>query len=221
MIICGIDEVGKGSLAGNFVCCAAAFEISSIDDITNNPIEGVKDSKKFNSHKARETVEARILAFPTFRSYGIGIVSVNEINKFGMGWALQEGFTRAILNCIVVYSKESKMQFLPDPDFILVDGTIPITACKFPQKVLPKADSLWWPVSAASILAKTFRDREMIALSKDYPDFGFDSNSGYGSSGHINAIIKHGSVSGVHREQFVKTALATRAKNASIKSKSV
>jgi ribonuclease HII len=203
-LVCGVDEVGRGSLAGPLLAVAASFWAEpgtptagcwSGWAYNKNPIEGVKDSKAFVNRKKRETVYHRILDSHLLFDFGIGEVSVEEINKNGIDEANQEAFRRALAD------------LSRPPPFVIVDGNRAITGWSVDHQFYqPKADSRWWPVSAASILAKVIRDEYMEGFSRDFPYYGWERNSGYGSEEHIHAIKKFGP-SKHHRKQFIRNIL--------------
>ncbi len=200
--ICGLDEVGRGALAGPMFAVAAMFRVPNLgpdiwDIHRSNPIEGVKDSKAFSTHKARTEVFHRILRYGTLEDFGIGHVSVEEINEKGIDEANRIAFYRAWKD------------MCGEPDLLLVDGDRPAPAFNYSkQKNAPKADAKWWPVSAASVLAKVIRDNYMTELGADFPHFLWGQNSGYGSKDHRNALRSFGP-SPLHRQQFISKILGT------------
>lgn len=195
--ICGLDEVGRGSLAGPMFAVAAQFKAIDIEDENewlraNSPIPGVHDSKTFSTHSKRLEVYHRILAHPFLIDFGIGQVNVDEIDKEGIDEANRIAFYRAW--------KDLKVE----PSFILADGDKPVPAWAYSQqKHRPKGDGYWWPVGAASILAKVIRDLYMTELGLDYLPYKFAQNAGYGTAEHI-AALKHLGPCPLHRKQFVK-----------------
>jgi ribonuclease HII len=194
-LVCGVDEVGRGSLAGPLMAVAASFWSEhgwTFWDRGRSPIEGVKDSKAFSSDAKRTEVFHRILRSQSLFDFGLGEVSVEEINRHGIDDANQMAFQRALAD------------LKQPPNFVIIDGNKPILGWSNEhQSYLPKADNRWWPVSAASILAKVIRDSYMTELSEDFPIYQWDSNAGYGSEDHITAIRQYGP-SIHHRKQFVK-----------------
>jgi len=194
--ICGLDEVGRGCLAGPMLAVAALFDITIRDESgwlrSSSPIPGVNDSKTFSTHGKRLEVYHRILAHACLVDFGIGHVTVKEIDKEGIDEANRIAFYRAW--------KDLKIT----PNFILVDGDKPVPAWNYAaQKNRPKGDGYWWPVGAASILAKVIRDLYMIELGLDYLPYKFSENAGYGTPAHI-AAIKHFGTCPLHRKQFVR-----------------
>lgn len=202
MIVAGLDEVGRGALAGPLTVCAASFQIEGPwrdgREATVCPILGVKDSKAFTSHAARQQVAARLEQHVALVDHQYAQIEATAINVHGMAWALRTAFERAV-NALT-----------PAPDLVLVDGNAGISGWSGPQQHKPKGDSLWWPVSAASVLAKVYRDDLMDLLDDEFPAYGWKSNKGYGTAAHIAALQQHGA-SALHRTQFVATALHTAA----------
>jgi ribonuclease HII len=203
MIIVGMDEVGRGPLAGPLLVAAAAFRVEKWgwDEEKDKPSEkcpmpyGIKDSKQYGDLK-RELMYRKIKALPELAGIGYGAVSPEDIDRFGMAAALKHGF-------------ELALKRLPSdlaPDLLLVDGTSGVESWEGPQKFGPKGDARWWPVAAASILAKVTRDAWMVLLSQSYPMYGWASNKGYGARKHVAALHEHG-VSPHHRRSFLKKIL--------------
>lgn len=195
--ISGLDEVGRGSLAGPLIAVATLFDCQHQDDSRIPPVHGIRDSKKFSNIAQREEVYLRILRCPTLIDFGIGEVSVDEINRHGIQWANEIAFDRALQQLKMV------------PYFCIIDGNY---GAKFwrdmpsRQLVIPKADNLYWQVGAASILAKVIRDRYMRELHDKWPMYDFAKNAGYGSPKHLAALKQYGP-SSHHRLQFVKGLL--------------
>ena len=177
-LIAGIDEAGRGPLAGPVVAAAVIFE----EDIS---IPGVKDSKKM-TEKAREKVFPCIAQKAVAAS--IGVVSHRYIDRNNILKASLEAMKRAVLTLD------------PAPEFLLVDGVqgIPLS---IPQKTLKKGDQRSLSISAASVMAKVYRDRIMRSLHGLYPMYGFLQNKGYGTAGHLTALRECGP-SPVHRRTF-------------------
>ena len=177
-LIGGMDEAGRGPLAGPVV---AAAVIMPLDDI----IEGVDDSKKL-SEKKRERLFDEIIA----RAVAYKIVAVDEkvIDEINILNATK----RAMTECVAGLSVK--------PDIVLVDAVK--LALEVPTKAIIKGDALSYSIGAASILAKVYRDRLMREYDKLYPAYGFSKHKGYGTKDHIDAIRSVGPCP-IHRRTFI------------------
>ena len=185
--VCGVDEAGRGPLAGP-VCAAAV--ILPIDA----EIEGLNDSKKL-SEKRREEL------FPIIKekaiAYSIALASVEEIEEHNILNATYLAMNRAIEGLKV------------PADFALIDGNRVPFDIKIPCQTVVKGDSKSMSVAAASILAKVTRDRLMLEIDEEYPQYNFKKHKGYGTKEHTDLILKHG-VSPVHRPSFLKKLLGDK-----------
>ena len=177
--ICGIDEAGRGPLAGPVV-------VASVIMPRNSMIEGVNDSKKV-SEKKREKLYDLILDEAI--SYGIGIIDQKEIDEINILNATKKGLTKSI--------NELKVK----PDLILVDALTHIDTNGIPYESIIKGDAKSYSIAAASIIAKVTRDRIMREWDKIYPQYGFEKHKGYGTSAHISAIKEYG-LCPLHRKSF-------------------
>ena len=179
-IICGVDEAGRGPLAGPV--CAAAVILPA-----NAVIPGLNDSKKLTDKKRRELMPViKEMAL----GYGIAFADEKEIDEINILQATYLAMKRAI-------------DMLPlKPDLALVDGN---RAGDFglPVKTVVKGDSLSASIAAASVLAKVTRDDLMLALAEKYPQYGFEVHKGYGTKAHYAALTEHGP-SEIHRMTFLK-----------------
>ena len=179
-IICGVDEAGRGPLAGP-VCAAAVILPMGLE------IPGLTDSKKLTDKKRREL-------FPVIKeqaiAYGIGFASHEEIDEINILQATYLAMERALAQLSV------------KPDIALIDGN---RAKDFglPVRTVVKGDSLSMNIAAASILAKVTRDDLMLELAKQYPEYGFEVHKGYGTKVHYEALRAHGA-SPIHRMTFLK-----------------
>src|SRR4051812_37466418 len=161
ILICGIDEVGRGSLAGPIVAVAALFKGFENFALQESPILGLKDSKKFSSAASRKKIFEELVWSKHLLDFGIGCIWPSEINKIGIEAA----------NSSVFYLALDDLK--KEPDYLYVDGVNPVRNFQLRfQKVEPKADLNYWPVSAASILAKVIRDDLMGEFHLDYPQYG-------------------------------------------------
>lgn len=177
-IIAGIDEAGRGPLAGPVVAAAVIVNQEIV-------IDGINDSKKLSAMK-REKLYDLIMEHYTF---GIGEASVEEINEINILEATKLACIRAAENLSI------------KPDIVLVDGNMKFVDSRY--KSVIKGDTLSISIAAASILAKVHRDRMMVELSKEHPQYLWHKNSGYGTAEHIAAIKEYGAVIH-HRTKFVR-----------------
>ena len=179
--ICGIDEAGRGPLAGPVV-------VASVIMPENSMIEGVNDSKKV-SEKKREKLYDLILDEAI--SYGIGIVGQDEIDEINILNATKKGLTMSL------------QELTQKPDLIIVDALSKINTLGIPYESIIKGDAKCYSISAASIIAKVTRDRIMREWDKIYPQYGFINHKGYGTAKHIEAIKEYGPCP-IHRRSFIK-----------------
>ena len=179
--ICGIDEAGRGPLAGPVV-------VASVIMPENSMIEGVNDSKKV-SEKKREKLYDLILEESI--SYGVGIIGQDEIDEINILNATKKGLTMSL------------QELTQKPDLIIVDALTHIDTLGIPYESIIKGDAKCYSISAASIIAKVTRDRIMREWDKVYPQYGFAQHKGYGTSAHINAIKEFGPCP-LHRKSFIK-----------------
>jgi len=187
MTICGLDECGRGSLAGPLVAASAVILID-IDNFISQLPAPLRDSKKL-SHLQRQKIVDFISTSNV--DFQIESISVEEINKNGIGWANKIVFERLI----------AKSNY----DKYIIDGNIKFPSAKIESVI--KADSLYPQVMLASIIAKEFRDRHLKDLHIHFPQYCWDSNAGYGSPNHIQALKDFG-LTPHHRKQFCDTALS-------------
>lgn len=179
-LICGVDEAGRGPLAGP-VCAAAVILPPNLE------IPGLNDSKKLTDKRRREL-------FPIIKeqaiAYGIGLASHEEIDEINILQATYLAMERAIAQLGV------------KPELALIDGN---RAKDFgiPVRTVIKGDSLSASIAAASVLAKVTRDDLMLEAAKEYPNYQFDIHKGYGTKAHYEALTNHGP-SPIHRMTFLK-----------------
>lgn len=179
--ICGIDEAGRGPLAGPVVVAAVVMPQDSF-------IEGVNDSKKV-SEKKREKLYDEITS--TAISWGVGIIDQKEIDDINILNATKKGLTQAL------------MELSEKPDIILVDALTGIDTLGIPYQSIIKGDAKSYSIAAASIIAKVTRDRIMRQWDEIYPEYGFEKHKGYGTKAHIE-VIKDNGICPIHRRSFVK-----------------
>ncbi|OXX84426.1 ribonuclease HII [Paraclostridium benzoelyticum] len=179
----GIDEAGRGPLAGPVVAAVVVFK-------PGTKIEGINDSKKLSEAKRDELFD---IIRDQALDYGIGIVQREEIDEYNILNATYMAMKKAI-NCL----KKS-------PDYLLVDAAH-VPDVSIDQKSIIKGDSKSISIAAASILAKVTRDSIMYEYDKMYPEYGFASHKGYGTDQHYKAIREHG-ITTIHRRSFLKNIL--------------
>jgi len=180
----GVDEVGRGCLAGPLLVVAARA--------TSKLPEGLKDSKLL-SKKQREEILNKLSICCEF---GEGWVKCVEIDNYGLGRALKLGAARALRDLGAAFDEE-----------IILDGKFNYLPKKFTSgKAIVGADNTMPSVSAASIYAKVTRDRYMIEMSGKYPLYGFDKHVGYGTKTHMLALSTYGAIKYVHRFTFSPVA---------------
>ena len=179
-VICGVDEAGRGPLAGP-VCAAAVILPPHLE------IPGLTDSKKLTDKKRREL-------FPIIQEQAIA---------WGIGWASEKEIDDInILQATFLAMKRALEQLAVTPDLVLIDGNRE-TDFGIPVKTVVKGDSLSMNIAAASILAKVSRDDYMVKLAEEYPMYQFEVHKGYGTKAHYAALTEHGA-SPVHRMSFLK-----------------
>lgn len=179
--IAGIDEAGRGPLAGPVVVAAVIMPKDSM-------IEGVNDSKKV-SEKKREKLYEQITSEAI--AYGVGIIDQKEIDDINILNATKKAVTTAISSLKV------------KPDLILVDALTNINTLGIPYKSIIKGDAKEYSIAAASIIAKVTRDRIMREWDEIYPQYGFAKHKGYGTANHIKVIKEIGPCI-LHRKSFIK-----------------
>lgn len=177
--VAGIDEAGRGPIAGPVVSAAVIIPLPSHD------MEGVTDSKQLSSKK-RELLYHKIYEHAV--SIGIGIVDPAEIDRINILRASLLSMAMAVQN------------LSPQPDFLIVDGIFQIPY-PLPQKAVPRGDCLSLSVAAASIIAKVTRDRLMGKYHYEYPEYGFDKHKGYPTKRHKEAVLRFGCCP-IHRKSF-------------------
>lgn len=187
-MIAGVDEAGRGPLAGRVFAAAVVLDVT-------RPIEGLNDSKKLSAKK-RETL-AEIIKTHAL-AWHISAASVEEIDSLNILQATLLAMRRAVDGLGVL------------PSEILVDGNRLPEHLPVPARAIVGGDASVAEISAASILAKTARDAEMLTLSEYYPEYGFAQHKAYGTKAHLAAIERFGVIQGVHRASFapVRVALA-------------
>ena len=186
-LICGIDEAGRGPLAGPVVVATAIMP-------RNSMIEGVNDSKKVSEKKREKLYD---LITDEAIAYGVGIIDQKEIDRINILNATKEGLTMAV------------KELNPKPDLIIVDALSKIDTEGIPYKSIIKGDAKCYSIACASIIAKVTRDRIMRQWDEVYPQYGFIKHKGYGTAAHISAIKEYG-LCPLHRLSFVKNIVNTK-----------
>ncbi len=179
-VICGVDEAGRGPLAGP-VCAAAVILPEHLE------LPGLTDSKKLTDKKRRElypVIMEKALA------YGIGLATEKEIDEIN------------ILQATFLAMQRALDQLSIRPDLALIDGNRE-TDFGLPVKTVVKGDSLSLNIAAASVLAKVTRDDLMLKMAQTYPEYGFEIHKGYGTKAHYAALTQHGP-STIHRMTFLR-----------------
>lgn len=177
--IAGVDEVGRGCLAGAVVAAACILDLS-------RPLpDGLDDSKKLSA-KRREELEQRIKE--TAVAFAVAQVEADEIDQINILQA-----TKKAMRCAIA-------ALTPKPDFLLIDA-LKIDGLNIPQLSLVGGDAISASIAAASIIAKTYRDRLMREIDEIYPNYGFARNVGYATKEHLKALRVYGPCA-VHRKTF-------------------
>lgn len=189
--ICGLDEAGRGPLAGPVVSAAVILPYIDLDS-EYSIWEGLNDSKKMSAKK-REALYKRLTENPNVR-VGIGIISEQVIDKINILKATQLGMSRAISNLDT------------QPDCLLIDGMF-LPEEKIYQKKIIDGDALSLSIAAASVIAKVTRDAIMCEYHKRYPQYGFDRHKGYGTKEHFKKIKEYGPCE-IHRQSFYPISLS-------------
>jgi len=184
--IAGVDEVGRGPLAGPVVAAAAVFSPGQIHAGLAEPLDGVNDSKRLSAKK-REFFFELLQLLESFE-FGIAVVEADEVDRIN------------ILNATHMAMREAVAGLGRAPVHLLVDGRA-VPSLGQEQTALVKGDSLSYSIAAASILAKVTRDRMMAQADAEFPGYGFAANKGYGTRGHLDALARLGPCP-LHRRSF-------------------
>ena len=177
-LVCGVDEAGRGPLAGPVVAAAVILDPCQ-------PIAGLADSKQLSA-RMRDELASSIRA--RARAWAVASASVDEIDALN------------ILQATLLAMRRAVMALEVDAELVLVDG-VQCPILDFPVRAVVRGDERVAEISAASILAKVTRDAEMLALHYHHPQYGFDQHKGYPTPAHLAALRAHG-VSLVHRRSF-------------------
>ena len=178
-LIAGIDEAGRGCLAGSVVAAAVILPEGLV-------IEGLTDSKKLSAKQRESLFE---IIHEKAIAVGVGQCSVEEVDRLNILHAAMEAMRRAAL------------ALDPQPHHLMIDGNRCFTDCLYSYETIVKGDLLHPCISAASVIAKVTRDRIMMDLHQQFPQYGWDKHKGYGTKAHYQAIAEHG-ISPHHRRSF-------------------
>lgn len=185
--IIGIDEVGRGPLAGPVVSCAFIFFDTKL---TNEILFFIDDSKKLSRKKKDIAIrEIYKLKYQKKVKFSLGMASVVEIDKYNILEATKISMRRAVI------------KLNQPPTQLIIDGKIDLLLKNFPSKGIIKGDQKSYSIAAASIIAKIHRDRYMKFLSNKHPFYNWSSNAGYGTKKHIKEIYSKG-ITAQHRKSF-------------------
>jgi ribonuclease HII len=187
-LIAGIDEVGRGPLAGPVVSAVLCLEKSDLGILDQL---GLKDSKKLIPKKREKIYHSLVEFFEIKQKIGIGMASVETIDRINILQASFLAMKRAVSNLNPKYR----------PKFLMTDGRFLIPNLSISQKAYIKGDDKFSIISAASIIAKVFRDRMLEKLHQKFPNYLFDKNKGYGTKAHLEALKKFGPCE-IHRKSF-------------------
>jgi ribonuclease HII len=182
--VAGLDEAGRGALAGPVVAAAVILPLDQPDELAR--FASVRDSKQLTAAQRQQLYDQITTHALT---YGIGRATAQEIDQDGI---LKANF-RAMLSAVA--------QLHPPAQYLLVDGSLPIRPTALPQKTVVRGDSRCLTIAAASILAKVSRDRLMVELDAQYPLYSFGRHKGYATPQHLAALEKHGPCP-IHRFTF-------------------
>ncbi len=185
--IAGVDEAGRGPLAGPVYAAAVILPEGTF-------IEGINDSKKLSEKKREELFD---VICEKASAYCIAEVSHTRIDEINILNATFEAMNKAVNGLNI------------RPDYVLIDGNR-IKGMEIPHETVVKGDAKSISIAAASILAKVSRDRVMYEMAKQYPLYGFDKHKGYGTKAHCDAILKYGACE-IHRRSFLKKILGEKA----------
>jgi ribonuclease HII len=177
--VAGVDEAGRGPLAGPVVAAACILPEGAL-------FENLNDSKQLSADQ-RETLFAKIVAFPGIQ-FGIGKASVGEIDRYN------------ILKATFLAMRRAVAELATAPDFLLIDGNR-TPSFEVPTEAVVEGDAKSISIAAASVLAKVTRDRLMVELDAKWPQYGFKRHKGYGTAQHLEAIRVHGPCP-IHRKTF-------------------
>ncbi len=184
--IAGVDEAGRGPLAGPVVAAAVVFPADWIRRGLPEVLREINDSKQLSA-ETREALYAALVSNQEIR-FGIARVDAPLIDQINILQATHRAMNLALA------------QLQPPPQHVLVDG-LRVNSLAFPQTAIVSGDALSWSIAAASILAKVTRDRLMVEFDREYPGYGFSGHKGYGTGQHLAALKQRGPCP-IHRHSF-------------------
>jgi ribonuclease HII len=189
-LICGIDEAGRGPLAGPVSFAAVILPEGFI-------LPGLNDSKKLSAKKREQLCEI-LITRPDVRwaHAEADAATIDSLN-----------ILRATHQCMAAAAMALQEKYAISLDLCLIDG-LPVKQFPFPQKAIVKGDSISLSIAAASIIAKVKRDQRMAGYAREFPQYGFDRHSGYGTKHHLHALHRHGPCR-IHRRSFQPVAQCT------------
>ena len=183
-LIAGIDEAGRGALAGPVVAAAVILPLNNPDRLAR--LVAVNDSKQLTARQ-RERLYDLIITHAL--AWAVGSAAAAIIDEIGILPATHQAMVAAV------------RQLVPPASYLLIDGRIRLRQLTQPQQAIIRGDGLSLSIAAASILAKATRDRHMLALDSQYPAYGFARHKGYGTQAHLHALAHHGPTA-IHRHSF-------------------
>jgi len=213
--IVGIDEVGRGPLAGPVAVCAFLIKDNSfLENQKDKKLPKLKDSKKLSKKQREEWFEYLKEARTSgFCDYAVSFVSPENIDKFGIAKCIQKALNES-LEKVTTQDCENSLRFTlkgsdatknfhnPASFSIFLDGGLKAPIEYVNQETIIRGDELHPVISLASIVAKVSRDAIMTKYAKEYPEYGFEKHSGYGTKAHYTAIKTHGQTP-IHRKSFI------------------
>ncbi len=191
-LIAGIDEAGRGPLAGPVVAAAVIFNFTEIPE----KLTSIADSKKLTGKKREELFDVIV---QESLAYGVGICDHETIDRIN------------ILQATFLAMKKALGSLRQNPNIILLDGQLPLPNYSSPQQAIINGDNLIFSIAAASIIAKVTRDQIMNEMHLKYPSYFFDKHKGYGTKLHINALKLYGPCA-IHRKSFKPIKLQINSK---------
>jgi ribonuclease HII len=190
--VAGVDEAGRGPLAGPVMAAAVALPPAWIEHGLPDELAGLNDSKQLTPAQ-RERFFARLIQNPAV-SYAVVAVEPDEIDRLNILRATHRAMAQAL------------GRLTPAPDHALMDG-LEVPALGWPQTALVKGDARSYSIAAASVLAKVTRDRRMVAYDQEYPVYGFAQHKGYPTPTHLESLRRNGPCP-IHRHSFLPVRLA-------------